>query len=329
MALARPHPRFRRRALGAAVALAALVAVACNPTVVLPGAPNCPVTPANSYWRADVSRLPVNSRSAAYVTSVGTASTLKADFGSGLWDGGPIGIPFTTVPGTQAKVKMTFDYASDSDKGPYPIPANAPIEGGPASTGDRHVIVVDRDACKLYETWDSHPNVDGSWHDGSGAVFDMKSNAMRPSTWTSADAAGLPILPGLVRYEEVASGTVPHAIRITVPTTQKAFIWPARHQAGSTTSLNAPPMGTWFRLKSSIDPTKFDPAVRPIVVALQKFGAIVADNGSSWYISGVPDSRWDNDKLQTLRTIKGSDFEAVDSSSLIVDPNSGQATTAS
>ncbi|HEX7442597.1 MAG TPA: hypothetical protein VF320_01845 [Acidimicrobiales bacterium] len=319
----------RRLVLVSGLLSLGLLASACNPVVNLPGAPKCPLTPANNYWRADVSKLPVSTGSSSYVATEGASAGLKADFGSGLWAGGPIGIPYATVPGTQPKVAMTFDYASESDPGPYPIPANAPIEGGAASTGDRHVLVVDRDACKLYETWDSHRNADGSWHVGSGATYDMKSNALRPSGWTSADAAGLPILPGLVRYEEVASGVVPHAIRMTVPVTQTAFIWPARHQAGSTSSLNAPRMGEWFRLKASVSPAAFDPAVRPIIVALQHYGAIVADNGSAWFLSGVPDSRWNNDLLATLGRIKGSDFEAVDSHSLMVSPNSGQATTAS
>ena len=306
-----------------------LLASACNPVSHVPGAPNCPLSPANSYWRADVSKLPVVAKSATYIASEGATAGLKADFGSGLWDGGPIGIPYTTVPGTQAKVAMTFDYASESNPGPYPFPANAPIEGGANSTGDRHVLVVDRDNCKLYETWDSHPNANGSWHVGSGAVFNLTSNALRPAGWTSADAAGLPILPGLVRYEEVAGGTVAHAIRMTVPHTQQAYLWPARHQAGESTNANLPHMGEWFRLKASVNPASFDPAVRPIIVALQHFGAIIADNGSAWYISGAPDPRWNNDLLATLGRIKGSDFEAVDTHSIIVDPNSGQAKTAS
>jgi hypothetical protein len=303
----------------------ALVAVACNPPAApVPGAPNCPVFPADNYWHAVVSGLPVSAKSASYVTNIGTTKGLKADFGSGLWEGSAIGIPYTTVPGNQPKVPVSFDYVEDSDPGPYPIPPNAPVEGG----GDRHVLVVDRDNCKLYETWASTRNTDGSWHAGSGAVFDLRSNALRTATYTSADAAGLPILPGLVRYDEVASGAINHAIRITVPTSQKAYVWPARHQAGSTTNTNYPRMGEWFRLKASVDPLTFDPAVRPIIVALQKYGAIVADNGSAWYMSGVPDSRWNNDKLATLGRIKGSDFEAVNTASLVVNPNSGQATTA-
>ncbi len=214
---------------------------------------------------------------------------------------------------------------SESDPGPYPIPADAPIEGGSASTGDRHVIVVDSDHCQLYEMWDATPQKDGSWTAGSGATWSLTSDAMRPAGWTSADAAGLPILPGLVRYEEVAAGHIDHAIRITVPTTRESYIWPARHEAGSTTSTNAPPMGTWLRLDSSIDPTTFPVSVRPIIVALQTYGAIVADNGSAWYISGVPDSRWNNDDLHALGSITGNDFKVVDASSLMVDPNSEQA----
>jgi hypothetical protein len=311
-----------------AIVVASAVAVTACVFTPIPGAPNCNMTPTDSYWRADVRGLPVHSRSTAYINNISATGSLKADFGSGLWEGGPIGIPYVVVPGTQPKVPISFEYDDESDPGPYPIPPNPPIEGGNASTGDRHVIVVDKDACKLYETWSTYPNGDGTWRAGSGAVFDMKSNAMRPRGWTSADAAGLPILPGLVRYEEVAEGTVRHAIRITVPRTQRSYVWPARHQAGSTTDLNVPPMGTWLRLKSTIDPNSFDPHVRPIIVALQTHGAIVADNGSAWYISGVPDSRWNNDLLRQLGRIKGTDFQVVDTSSLIVHPDSGKATTA-
>ena len=293
--------------------------------VALPGAPNCTVTPNNSYWHAKVTGLPVASNSTAIVDTEGADSPLHADFGSGTWDGGPIGIPYTTVPGTQAKVKIKFSIADESDPGPYPIPADAPIEGGSQSTGDRHVIVVDSDNCELYEMWSAYPQANGTWKAGSGAKWSLSSDAMRPAGWTSADAAGLPILPGLVRYEEVAAGHVDHAIRITVPITQESYIWPARHEAGSTTSTSAPPMGTWLRLSSSIDPTAFPSDVRPIIVALQTYGAIVADNGSAWYISGVPDSRWNNDDLHALGSITGSDFQVVDASSLMVDPNSEQA----
>jgi hypothetical protein len=303
-----------------------VVVTACQVPVALPGAPSCPVTPANSYWHAKVSQLPVNKSSATFLATEGAGSPLHADFGSGTWDGGPIGIPYTTVSGTQAKVKITFDGSpGESDPGPYPVPANAPIEGGSAATGDRHVIVVDKDACQLYEMWNARPQKDGSWKAGSGATWNLTSNAMRPATWTSADAAGLPILPGLVRYEEVAAGYVGHAIRMTVPVTRTSYIWPARHQAGSTASSSAPPMGAWLRLKASVDPNAYPASVRPIIVALQTFGAIVADNGSAFYISGVPDSRWNNDDLHALGAITGNDFDVLNTSSLPVDPNSGQS----
>jgi hypothetical protein len=315
-----------RRTLAVVVATV-LVVVGCE-HVPVPGAPGCRLTPSNNYWRADVRGLPVHHRSAAYINNIGPTKSLKADFGSGLWDGGPIGIPYVVVPGSQPKVPITFEYWDESDPGPYPIPPNAPIEGGPDSDGDRHILVVDKDNCVYYETYSSYPDAEGGWEAGSGAIWDMRSNELHPDTWTSADAAGLPILPGLVRYDEVAAGKVLHAIRITVPVTQHAYVWPARHRAGSTTNLDYPPMGTWFRLKGSIDPNTFDPMVRPIVVALQTYGAIVADNGSAWYMSGVPDERWDNDQLRDLARIKGSDFQVVDTTSLIVSPDSGQATTA-
>jgi hypothetical protein len=309
------------------VVVATVMAAGCE-QVPIPGAEACRLTPRDNYWRADVRGLPVHSRSTAYINNIGANATLKADFGSGLWEGGPIGIPYVVVPGTQPKVPITFQYWRESDPGPYPIPPNPPIEGGSESDGDRHVLVVDKDNCVYYETFSTYPNGSGGWTAGSGAVWDMRSNDLHPDTWTSADAAGLPILPGLVRYDEVAAGKVLHAIRITVPTTQDSYIWPARHNAGATTNVNYPPMGTWLRLNSSVDPNTFDPAVRPIVVALQKYGAIVADNGSPWYMSGAPDARWDNDKLRQLARIKGNDFQAVNTASLIVSPDSGQATTA-
>ena len=314
--------RTRRTALVATAAAIGLVAAACHAPI--PGT-SCTAFPDNSFWRADVSGLPVHTRSAAWVSSVGSSRGAHADFGSGLWDGGPIGIPFDVVPGTQAKVPVSFDYADESDPGPYPIPPSPHIEGGAGSSGDRHVLVVDKDACKLYETWSTYPNGNGGWNAGSGAVFDLRSNATRPAGWTSADAAGLPILPGLVQYDEVANGQVQHAIRITIPRSSQAYIWPARHQAGSTTDPNVPPMGAWFRVKASVDENRFDPFVRPIIRALKTYGGIVADNGSGWYLSGVPDERWDNDQLATLSRLVGTDWEAVDTRTLVVDPNSWQA----
>jgi len=279
--------------------------------------------PADSFWHATVSGLPVHPSSSAWVASIGASSHVHADFGSGLWNGGPIGIPWVAVGSGQPSVPISFDYADESDPGPYPIPSNAPIEGGAGSTGDRHVLVVDQGSCRLYETYDAHPGA-GSWHAGSGAVWDLRSNALRPATWTSADAAGLAILPGLVRYDEVAAGHIDHPIRFTAPRSQQAFIWPARHQAGSSTNPALPPMGAWFRLRSDYDTSRLGPQARVIAEAMKSSGIILADNGSSWYISGAPDEHWHNDDLHTLDPIAGSDFVAVDTSGLAVDPGSGQ-----
>jgi cell division septation protein DedD len=313
-----------------ALALALLLPVAVLPFsgasgAPVPEAPNCAMFPANSFWHADVSKLPLDAKSATYVSSIGASTAVHPDFGT-VWNGAPNGIPYTAVPGTQTKVPVSFDYADESDPGPYPIPPNAPIEGGSQSTGDRHVLLVDKDVCKLYEMFDAHPQSDGSWHAGSGAVFDMKSNSLRPAGWTSADAAGLAILPGLVRYDEVASGRIDHALRITVNATDARYIWPARHQAGSASSTR-PPMGERLRLKASVDISTFSPANQVILQALKTYGAIVADNGSSWYVSGAPDSRWNDSDLHNLTLLHGSDFEAVDESSLMVDPNSGAVKT--
>ena len=291
-----------------------------------PGAiAGCPLFPSDSFWHADVSDLPVHPSSAQWVSSIGLNAALKADFGSGLWNGGPIGIPYTTVPATQPRVPISFQYAGESDPGPYPIPTNAPIEGGPDATGDRHVLVVQAGTCRLWEVFDAHPQNGGqSWTAGSGAVFDLSSNALRPAGWTSADAAGLAMLPGLVRYDEVLTGRIDHAIRVTAPQTRRQYIWPARHFASTNTSAALPPMGAWFRLRADVDISGYSGVVRVILDALQTHGMILADNGSSWYLSGVPDQRWNNTVLRALGDFTGSDFEAVDASSLMVDPNSGQ-----
>jgi hypothetical protein len=291
-----------------------------------PSIEGCPVLPSNNVWNTPIDSLPVDLNSSQYINSMGATTGVHPDFGSGTWDGGPIGIPFTIVPGTQTRVNITFDYADESDPGPYPIPADAAIEGGSNSTGDRHILVVDKDHCILYETWSTYPQSGGSWHAGSGAVFDLRSNALRPSGWTSSDAAGLPVLPGLVRYDEVSSGEIQHALRFTTPKTRKAFVWPARHYASSSTSLTYPPMGQRFRLKANFDISRFSSQVQVILRALKKYGMILADNGSAWYLSGAPDSHWnDGLLLSELGQVKGSDFEAVDESSLMVDPNSGEA----
>ena len=269
--------------------------------------------------------LPVDANSSAYIATVGAALNVHPDFGSGLWDGGPIGIPYATVPGSQTKVAVAFLYNDESDPGPYPIPADAPIEGGPDGDGDRHVLIVDRDNCILYELYRAFPLPGGAWTADSGAVFPLGSNALRPATWTSADAAGLPILPGLVRYDEVNAGEIKHALRFTAPQTRQLFIWPARHQASDFTEIQYPPMGQRFRLKAGVDLSGFSAPVRVILTALKKYGMILADNGTSWYISGAPDERWDNDVLHELHNVMGSDFEAVDESSLMVNPDSGEA----
>jgi hypothetical protein len=302
--------------------LAASTLAACGPTVPTT---DCPMFPADSHWHAKVAGLPVLANSTAMVATVGTDAALKADFGSGTWDGGPIGIPYVVVPGTQPKVRVSFDYDDESDPGPYPIPANPPIEGGPDADGDRHVLIVDKGTCRLYELYDAHPAGGGRWTAGSGAIWDLRSHALRPAGWTSADAAGLPILPGLVRYDEVAAGKVEHAIRMTVPVSRTSYVWPARHQAGSTSAADAPPMGQRFRLKASVRESDFPASVRPIIRALKVYGAINADNGSAWFMSGVPDPRWDDDALQALRRLRGRDFEAIDATPLRVSANSGQA----
>lgn len=288
----------------------------------------CDAFPPDNVWNTPVDVLPVDPNSHAYVATIGADATAHADFGSGDWppgSGNPIGIPFVDVPGTQPRVVVTFDYDDESDAGPYPIPPDAPIEGGPQSDGDRHVLVVDREACRLYELYYAWPQADGAWHAGSGAIFDLSSHTLRPAGWTSADAAGLPILPGLVRYDEVASGEIRHALRFTAPQTRRAYVWPARHYASSLTGPEYPPMGQRFRLKADFDLSGFSPHVRVILHALKTYGMFLADNGSAWYLSGVPDERWDNDVLHELHQVPGSAFEAVDESSLVVDPDSGQA----
>jgi hypothetical protein len=238
---------------------------------------------------------------------------LHPDFGT-TWAGTPNGIPYIVVSGAQQRVPITFTaYGGESDPGPYPVPPSAPIEGGPSSTGDRHVIVIDRDNWKLYELFSAYP-VDGgaSWRAASGAVFDLNSNAVRPAGWTSADAAGLPIFPGLVRYDEVHElKEITHALRFTAQRTRRAYVYPARHFASSSTDPNLPPMGMRVRLKSSFDISRFSPAMQVILKALKKYGMILADNGSNWYVSGAPDPRWNDDELRSLSSIRGSDFEVV------------------
>ncbi len=303
-----------------------------TPTVNPPKVGGCTIFPANNVWNAPVDTLPVDPNSTAYVNTIGADTGLHADFGSGLWEGGPIGIPYVVVPSSQPKVAIQFNadgYPDESDPGPFPVPTNAPIEGGAASTGDRHVLVVEQGACNLYELYKSVPQSNGSWEVYASAKYPLNSNALRPDAWTSADAAGLPILPGLVRYDEVVAGEINHALRFTVPETRKAYLWPARHHASDLIGAQYPPLGQRFRLKANYDISGFAPQVQVILRAMKKYGLILADNGSAWYISGAPDEHWDNDLLHQLDQVTGSAFEAVDESSLMLDPNSGQVRTSS
>ncbi len=273
--------------------------------------------PASNAWNTDVSNAPVDPNSANLIASIGLATGLHADFGSGLYNGGPIGIPYMVVGNNQAAATINFTaYGDESDPGPYPIPANAPIEGGAASTGDRHVLVINRDTNRLYELYVAYPQAGNSWNADSGALFHLDSNLVRPGGqpgWTSADAAGLPIFPGLVRYDEAAAGAIRHALRFTVQASRRAYVPPATHFASSNTSVNLPPMGMRVRLKAGYAiPTAFRPEIKAILQAMKTYGMFVADNGSNWFVSGAPDARWDNDALRTqLGSVKGSDFEVI------------------
>ena len=283
----------------------------------------CPLFPADNVWNTPVDTLPVDGMSATYIQTIGANDHFHADFGSGTWNGFPIGIPYNVVIGSQPKVSVIFDYSGESDPGPYPIPADPKIEGDPNS-GDRHILILDKDNCVLYELFDARKS-GSQWYAGSGAIFDLSSNALRPETWTSADAAGLAILPGLVRYEEVVAGEIKHAIRFTVSQTRRAYIWPARHYASSLTGSQYPPMGLRLRLKAAFDITSYPSQTQVVLQAMKKYGIILADNGSNWFISGAPDENWNNDDLHSLHNLPGSVFEVVDTHFLIVDPDSGQA----
>jgi hypothetical protein len=309
----------RRIAILLPLVLAAVVAAtaALGAGSPRPRVGGCTVFPANNPWNQRVDNLPVASNSNAMIHSIGSSTGLHPDFGSGTWDGGPIGIPYTTVSGGQAKVSVSFRWPGESDKGPYPIPPGVPIEGGSGSTGDRHAIIVDRDACRLYELFGLYPPSGGKgWRAGSGAIWDLHSNHVRPAGWTSADAAGLPILPGLARHEELSQGGIDHALRFTVSRTRNAYVYPARHQASDLTGANLPAMGQRLRLKASYDISHFRKQPRAVLRALKLYGMIVADNGSDWYISGAPSPRWNNDALHELGQVKGSDFEVVNTSSM-------------
>jgi len=268
------------------------------------------VFPPNNPWNTTIDTLPVDPNSANLIASMGLNSPLHPDFGAN-YNGGPFGIPYEVVADSTPKVPIVATYASESDPGPYPFPPNPPIEGGASSTGDRHVLLVDRDTWTLYEMWDTYPQAH-SYNCGSGAIFNLNSDALRPAGWTSADAAGLPIFPGLVRYDEVVGRSeIDHAIRFTAQHTRRGYIAPARHFASSNSSANLPPMGMRIRLKASYNISGFPPESQVVLRALKTYGAILADNGSNLFISGAPDARWNDDDLNSLKQVKASNFEVV------------------
>jgi hypothetical protein len=254
------------------------------------------------------------------IKAIGRGAPVHADFGSGKWDGGPIGIPFDVVSSATPTHSVRFEYSDESDHVGYPIPGGVHIEGGPRSTGDRHAILVDKSTCRLYELYNLHHTRRG-WTAGSGATWSLSSDQLRPAGWTSADAAGLPIFPGLARWDEVANGVIDHALRFTAAKTRRAYVYPARHFASDSSSASLPPMGLRVRLKASVDISQFPPQARVVLKALQVYGMILADNGSPWYVSGAPNSHWSNDDLHSLGQLTGADFEVVDTSSL---PEPGQ-----
>lgn len=322
------------RKLGFLVIAASCIHISVEPSSASMIA-GCPMFPDDNIWNTRIDTLPVDSRSQDFINTIGADTSFHPDFGEPYWTGSqlsPIGIPFNIVTSSQPKKQVYFDYADESDPGPYPIP-DAPLiegvlpDGDQDIDGDRHILVVDSDNCILYEMFYSWPRNDGGWNAGSGAVFDLRSNNLRPDGWTSADAAGLPILPGLVRYDEIEAGEISHAIRFTARNNhiRKEYVWPARHQANTSTSLLLPPMGQRFRLKASFDISGFSAQTQVILTAMKKYGIILADNGSDWYVSGVPDDRWDNDVLVSeFRQLHGRDFEAVDVSSLMDSADSGK-----
>jgi len=306
---------MQRISLAAALLAALLLTGSSAQALRLPGAQHCPVFPANNPWNQRVDKLPVSADSARLISSIGLDAPVHADFGSGTWDGGPIGIPFDVVSRATPRSRVSFQYADESDRVGYPIPRHVHIEGGPHATGDRHAILVDRSNCRLYELYDLRRTSHG-WTAGSGAVWSLRSDHLRPAGWTSADAAGLPIFPGLVRWDEVERGVIDHALRFTAPETRRAYVYPARHYASSSNDPSLPPMGLRVRLKASVDVASFPKQARVVLRALQRYGMILADNGSPWYISGAPNRHWSNDALHTLGRLTGADFEVVDTSSL-------------
>jgi hypothetical protein len=289
------------------------------PDLIGPSLGGCPLFPADNIWNTRVDGLPVNAQSNAWIDSIGRETGLHMDFGSGTWDGGPIGIPYNLADAGTPRFTLDFYYPDESDPGPYPIPADASIEWG----SDHHILTVDSSTCTLYEIYDASYN-GGRWSGGSGATWNLRTNDLRPAGWTSADAAGLPILPGLVRYDELASGAIRHALRFTAGSTN-GYTWPARHLTYDDNAPVIPPMGARFRLKASFDISPYPPEMQVLLRAMQQYGLILADNGSDWYVTGAPDAHWDNDMLHLLDNVTGNDFEAVDVSGLIINPDSARA----
>ncbi|MGD0980871.1 MAG: hypothetical protein ABR946_05240 [Solirubrobacteraceae bacterium] len=278
------------------------------------GTGGCPVFPGSSPWHEKVADLPVSPLSNEYIASIGADLNLHPDFGHER----AYGIPYAVVPPGQPKVAIHFTaYGSQSNPGPYPIPAGAPVEGGQSASGDRHVIVLAEGTCKLYELWDAYPQADGSWDAGSGAVFNLRSDKLRPNGWTSADAAGLSIFAGLIRYDEIKRGYINHAIRFTVPETQAGFIHPATHFASSSTNPDLPPMGLRLRLESNYPIATFPRTDRIILRAMKTYGLIVADNGSPWFFQGATDPRWNDTVLDALKTVPGSAFQVVETGPIL------------
>jgi hypothetical protein len=276
----------------------------------------CPVFPSDNVWNTPVDKLPLDPQSDKYIATIGRDKALHPDFGA---TGG--GIPFDIIPGNQQHVRVDFAYRDESDLSNYPIPPTPTIEQG----GDHHVLLVDKDNCVLWELFDVAKQSSGIWKAGSGAIYDLTCNCMRPAGWTSADAAGLPIFPGLVRYEEAAAGEIRHAIRFTVPQTRAEAVWPAGHFASKLTDQQYPPMGQRFRLKASVDISGYSREAQVVLRALQKYGMILADNGGAWFITGAPNPLWNDGALSQLKQITGKDFEAVDGFQLFVTHHSGRA----
>ena len=285
----------------------------------VPAVGGCQIFPQNNYWNTPVNALPVHSLSAAWINSIGATRGFHMDFGSGTWNGGPIGIPFNIVSGSQTpQHTVDFYYPGESDSGPYPIPLNPAIEYG----SDHHILSIDTEGCKLYEIYDAWQN-SGNWFAGSGAIWDLNSNALRSDGWTSADAAGLPIFPGLVRYEEIVAGEITHALRFTTDCTANYYVWPARHVAQYGSCATPVPFGARFRLKANYDISGFSPQAQIILQAMKTYGIVLADNGSPWFVSGAPNENWNNDMLHELDIVTGNNFEAVNTAVLMVDVNSG------